>query len=123
MGMVGNHALGPRLAQRPHVVDDVGTRIQHGLHDLGFVGIDRNWHAKLHGRLHKRQYAAHLFFQGDGRGAGAGGFTTNVQDMGTVFEQFFGMAQCRGHAVVVATIRKRIGGVVHNAHHQRAGEI
>ena len=37
-----------RLAQRPHVVDDVSTQVKCMLHHFSLAGIDRHRHAQMH---------------------------------------------------------------------------
>ncbi len=117
-----DHILCAGLAQSPDVIDDVRSQIQHSLHDLGFVGIHRNSHAQPDCFLYYGQYACQFFLQGDGGRAGAGGLSADIQNIRTVLDQLLGMLQGT-LALVLAAIRKRVWGVVDDAHDQRALEV
>ena len=112
-----------RLAQSPYVIDDVGASIQHGLHHLRFIGIDRNWHLQAHSLFHHGQHALQFILQWHGRAPRACGLSANIQDIRAVLQQLFCMRHGRADAGMPTSIRKRIRRHIHNAHDARPAHV
>ena len=102
--MRSDHRLRTGLTQGPDVVDDVSPCIQHGLHDLWFVGVDRNRNPKSHGFTHQRQHAREFIFERHNGCARTGGLAANVQNMRAILDELFTVTQCGMQAVVTAPI-------------------
>ena len=91
--MGGDDPGRPWLAQRPDVVDDVRPQVQHRLHDLGLVGVDRDWHPQAHRLHHQRHDARQLLLQRHRRATRARGFTADVQDIRAILDQLLAVPQ------------------------------
>ena len=103
-------------AQGMNVVDDVGARIEHGLHHLGLVSIHRNSHLETHGLPHHRKHAAQLFLQRHCSSTWARRLCAYVQNGGALADQSLGVQQGAARIGMLPTVRKRIGCDIDNPH-------
>src|SRR5690606_13093355 len=84
----------------------------------GLVGIDGDGdvHAGGDERVDDGHDAVELFLDADGFGAGAGAFTTDIDDVGAFGDHRAGMSDGAVEKVVMAAIGKTVGGNVEDAH-------
>jgi hypothetical protein len=115
--------VGEWLLQGPHIVHYVSAHIQAGLHDFGFVSVNRHWNPPLNQRPHHRQHARQFILQGNGGRTRSGGLSTHVQYMGPGIQQRFGMLQRACSVGVTATVREGVWRDVDDTHDFRKRQI
>ena len=131
--------LGAQAAQRGiepetgDVVDDRGTSVERGAgdHRLGSVYRDEDahrWHRlgrsvkSFHDSFNHRHDSSELLLHRHGRRAGAGGFSSHVENRGAVPEQLLCAPEGRVDGGVPPAIAERIGGDVEDADQHRPVE-
>ena len=104
------------------VVDDVGSGGEGGAGDGGFHGVDGEEGAGLGADgADDGDDAADFFFGGDGFGAGAGGFATEVEDFGAFGEEVEGVFDGAAGIEEAAAVGEGVGGDIDDAHDEGAG--
>ena len=111
--------------QRLHVVDDVRpAALQRAAHGGGAAGVETDGNVPAADFFEQRGNALPFFVGGHRCGVGAGGLAADVEDVGAVGQQFFGVLERVFQAArIAAAVGKGIGGEINDAHHARAGEV
>ena len=116
----GERCHGGIVTEGGDIVDDVGAGVEGGFGYGGFGGIDGD---ELVGVFLAEGFddglgALYLFFCGYGLCAGAGGFSANVDDVGSVLNEGFGVLDGGGDGVVLSAVGEGVGGGVEDAHEE-----
>ncbi len=110
----------PRLAEAPDIVDQVGAGIERGAHHVRLVGVDRQRPAAFAQRLDDRHHPIQLLLPPERRGPGPARLAADVDEVGPFGNQLLGVAQRGIAGGMPATVGKRIGRDVEDAHDQWA---
>jgi len=87
---------------------------------LGTHRVDRDPRAKPRELGHHREHPAQLLLLGRPLGAGAGGLTAHVEQVGALLEQPQAVGHRVGRLEPLAAVAEGVGGHVDHAHHQGA---
>ncbi len=119
-GAGGGHVGVPEVAA--DVVDDLGSGFDGAARGGGVEGVDGEdgFGALLQDGCDDGEDAGLLFFGGERRGVGAGGFAADVEDVGAFVEHFYGLGEGAFGGVPgrveVAAVGEGVGRDVEDAH-------
>ncbi len=103
------------------VVDDFDSELEGFFGDVCFIGIDGDGNRQFPFQpLEDRDEAAEFFGLRNARGAGAGGFSANIDDIGAQFFQFDGAGEGAVGVLIGGSVGERIGSDVEDAENQGA---